>query len=495
MNKYSIVNSIQAGPFTNNNKIIEFEIPEGNLVDMSQTFIQIVCHLDPDSEQVHNLNLVNVEDTYIPMNVDFIRNCWLSGQKVGRLEDVRRTNILNHNLLELKLSTSEKLSQINTIYQTRTLDSGMLLSPFVEMYKQGNVESRYVDAHFRVPMSHLFSLGDLKSLDTSKTGALRVHLELEDLTYLEVQEDGMFRDPVLENEGKFEDLTAAGNVITTVLEYESIERSPYFVGQYLNLTWSDNEAGEYSNDDTKITAITYDVATKKISLTLNYSFTTPEAPITEWNTIVAIETPYAGSGTLSIVEANLGLATVMNGKEEKMNELVYLTFTTEEYSNNSASLNKIFELEPNCVNAMVFFDSNDSNLISSNVNVARYRMRLDNVDIYDRNNEVNRDNGANSTNMLHDGLHYDSISKTFINAGMPLKNLSMVGLRRDVAGDANNLTLVERYTRDANKILIIATPTPMTNNTKKFQVNAETKAGQAIQNVIVFKQVVKQIKL
>jgi len=109
MLKYSKYNSVQGGPFNNINRMIDLEVPEGIQLNPSQSFIQLVLHLDGVSETVMNYCVAHAESLVIPYNLDFIRNCSLTGDKVGRLEDVRRVNILRHNLLELSKGTIEKM--------------------------------------------------------------------------------------------------------------------------------------------------------------------------------------------------------------------------------------------------------------------------------------------------------------------------------------------------------------------------------------------------
>jgi hypothetical protein len=46
-----------------------------------------------------------------------------------------------------------------------------------------------------------------------------------------------------------------------------------------------------------------------------------------------------------------------------------------------------------------------------------------------------------------------------------------------------------------NKIMVIAAPVPLTSTTKKFQYNLTNKAGHVINDVILFKQIMKTVNL
>lgn len=497
LNKYSLVNSREAGPFISSNKVINFTIPEGGVYDMSQCFIQLVTRCIPTvPDEVHNLCLKNTTDVLTPKNVDLIRNCWLSGDKVGKLEDIVRVNVLQSNLLELTKSTSEKLCMVDSIYQVRDFQQGFLLSPWVEWHKEGTAPSIYRDNYLRIPLNQLFSLGN-SIVDTTKTGALTVHIELENLSYLEFEEVKMFHSPALKDEGMMQNVEETTNIITTLpwnpaaggsgIQYDSVEASPYFVGQRLNLTWAGKTGGFTS---VVIEAITYNIVAKTISLQLDYEIVVPTAfPLEE---VQVVEPTAFATATLSIATANLGLCEAMGAKMEG-DILEYTTWTVEQYSNNANTLEKIFEVEGSAVNAFLMFNDNTSNLISHNEKVSEYRMRIDNTDVYDRNIRVNYNDAAGKV-MCHDPLHYDALNRTMLNSSLTLKNLTCLNMLRDNAEHA--VTLDDRYKERDLALMMLCTPMPLTPGMKKLQFSVSTKAAEdKIENVILFKQVIKQVRL
>lgn len=500
MLKYSLLQSVQAGPFStvNGNKNIDMVIPEGMVIDPSQCFVQLRVHLDTTETEVHNMLIRNTNPALTPFNVDLIRNCSLTGDKCGRLEDIRRVNLLQHNLLELSKSTVEKASLIDGLYQPRENAYGMLISPCVELHKDGVIPSAYVDARLAIPLSHLFSIGSLTSLDTSKTGTLRIHLELENLPYLEVVESTLFKEPELDFEGKMTDITTPSNTITTVTDmlYDSLEQSPYFVGQHLLLSYTSDDATPVpvANEDVTVTGISFDSTTRQITLTLSYTFPALPGTATKYSLVSVVEKETEAAFQISIATAEIGVAQLMGGSDSST-MLEYLTFTTEEYSNGSKTLNKIFDIEPNAVNAMLLFGGTSSNMISNNDFVSSYRMRVDNVDVYDRDIAVNIVDGGV---LMPSSLHYDAINRTFLNAGLPLKSLKLAGCRFTKAdAKENDISVENRYTAVTNNITILATPTPVTAGTKKLQFNVSTYdvMGAVIENVVLYKQVIRQVKL
>jgi hypothetical protein len=498
LNKYTLLNSTQAGSFTNQNKHIDIVIDESyGVIDMSQCFIQLVTRCITNTSQVHNMCLRNTTTTLTPKNVDLIRNCWLSGAKVGRLEDIARVNVLQSNLLEMTKSTSEKFSLVDTIYQVRDFQEGMLLSPWVEMHKEGIVPSTYRDSYLRIPLNQLFSLGN-SIVDLGKTGSITVHVELEDLSYLVFEEVKMFHSPALLNEGSFANVESAGSVITTSINYDSVEGSPYFVGQRLNISWIREPTPERTTPvAVTVEAITYNIVTKKITLQISYAFDFTTTPA--YTSILVTEVSAgAGFATLSVANANLGVAQVAGGKMEG-DVLEYTTYSVEQYSNNANTLEKIFEVEGNAVNAFLMFNNNTSNLISTNPKVKDYRMRIDNSDVYDRNINVNYNAAVGSNVLCHDPLHYDSINRTFLNAALSLKSLLGVSMLRNNAD--NSVTLADRFKGGADgdkelSQLILCTPLPLTAGMKKLQFSVATKGtNDTIQNVILFKQIIRSVRL
>lgn len=510
MLKYSKYNSVQGGPYDNINRMIDLEVPEGIQMNPSQSFVQLVLHLDGVSDVVMNYNVSHANSLVIPYNVDLIRNCWLTGDKVGRLEDVRRVNVLRHNVLELSKGTIEKMCLVDSIYQAKDYNNGFLLSPFVEFHKDGSVASAYRDVYARIPLSDLFSLGDLQLLDTSKTGKLRLHLELDKLEYMTVERVTLFKSENGEhilNERKFEDLTSGTPIIVSPPLYENLQNSPYFVGQKLHFTYIPQIDGDDQPEqelDDVITIISFDSETGVLTITLANGFPAMTGGVDLYTQITAEEFVPMETPKLQIMTCELGVAEYST-KQQSPDVLNYTTFTTEEYSSgsNSVFLNKVFEIEPNAVNAMLMFDPagdvplSGADMISHNVHLDRYRMRIDNQDVYDRDIITNYDTGKDTLHHLtSDSLHFDSINRTFLNASIPLRNLTFMAMIRNFLEYSNETRFSnDPEINDENKIMILATPTPLTTSTKKLQFNLENKADHSVGGVILYKQVVRSVNL
>jgi hypothetical protein len=494
MLRYSKLNSKQAGAFTTPaNRMIDIEIPQGMVCSLADSFIQLVLRLDTTSTVVNNLCLVSSSSDLIPMNLDLIRNCSLFGSKVGFMENIRRINILKHNLNTLMKSSEEKLSLVDSLYQTVDYYSNRVYSPFVDYNKEGNQASIYRDVSIRIPMKDLFELGS-QVIDTGKTGALTIHLELESLSYLTFEEVKLFNS---DEEGIVNDIAPGADLstLTTATKYSNLELSPFFVGQQVEVDAVTDPVQTPEPNLTAVRTITSITRNQDLTLQLTISPALPDnvAPNNfTYKDITLTEADAAGTNSLVVATCELGMAEMV-GQTIKENELQYLTWTSEEYSSGGQQqMNKIFEVEPEAVNAFLMFDSNSSNFISNNIGVTSYRMRIDNNDVYNRDILVNKDNVIEFR--IHDALHYDSISRTFQNAGYPLKDMAFLGLKRNV--EIGDVEYKKRFSDDDQQIMLLCAPMPLTAMTKKLQFNivANKSVGAKVENVILYKQVVRSIK-
>lgn len=492
MFRYSKLNSIQAGPFkTPSNRMIDIEIPEGIVCNMSNCFVQLLLHLDTTATNVVNLCPKSTTSDFINMNVDLIRNCSLTGAKVGRLEDIRRVNVLKHNVNLMSKSTDEKLSLVDSLYQTTNFYSNELISLFVDMYKEGQTASKYRDVQLRIPLKDLFELGSLEMLDTSKTGKLTLHLELENSSYMTVEYVKLMNDA---DEGKCNNVAQSADLtkLITTMKYPNLEISPFYVGEVLNLNGavSGGSVPPLASVPTTITAIAKNTD-GSLTLTINPALPDPTGTYF-WQNLTLVEPTITHTSSILIETAELGLSEVVGGSQVG-NELEYMTWTTEEYTNGGQkTMNKIFEVEPECVNAVLMFDSNSSNLISNNVGLTAYRMRVDNEDVYNRDILVNKSN--DNKGHIHDSLHYDSVYRTFLNANYPLKDMSFLSLKRSV--NKSDSEYKSRFTAPTQQIMVCCCPTPLTPLSKKLQFNlvADKVSESKIENVILYKQVMRSVK-
>jgi hypothetical protein len=432
-------------------------------------------------------------------NIGVIRNCWLTSSTKGMIEDIRRVNKWSVNMKELRRGASQKNSSINSLYNARQYDNGLIVSaPFVQMNKIGSTLSTYRDAQLRIPLSDLFFMGELQALDTSTLGEIRIHLEFEDFGYLSLREAKMFRSPPLASENELQNTVSATNSLTTKWNWklQSVEQSPYFVGQWLNIHYTEGSTDK--TQDAQITQIAFvppsvSASSGYMVLTFNFQF-----PVATNITAVEISNPDENVH-VSFESADLVMCQIMGGASvPKQKDINYMTLETEEYTVHSNNLSKIFELPSNCVNAFLMFDNNDSNLISSNPKVKSYRMRLNNVDVYPYDIKTNTGSAPDFPGVVfQDNLHLDALNRTMLNSGYALRNTSLCAMARDMESPVNDLSMIERFANPKLQILVCATPAPLTVNPKLLQYTIKTVDTEPtnIETVIIYKMVLKTLML
>jgi hypothetical protein len=505
MNKTILISSNQAGPFSNANKMIDIQIPQGMLVDMSKSFLQLECEIElgPDAvgevdgvSYIHNLGVRNIAyDDYISCNVELFKNVWLRSAKKGNLVYTPEIGVLGKNLFEMTKSSSAKIATPNSLYQLKTFESKMLMSPFVEMHKTGSISSRYRHCFLNTPLSEIIPAGLANEiLSTDDLGALTLHLELDDLNRFEVKKLGLTQDV----DGGCENVpTAGGNVLTLKLKYDSLTRVPFFVGEKVKITATTTADPPViiTPQDAVITEISYNQATGLVNITTNYTFPALTGVIV-YGTVVIAESvegpsPAPDYGSFKILLAQLG-ASLVQGPAPMVNQLNYMTFTTFQESVDLQSYSRIVEIEPECVSLFIMFQdpgtsaSTRANKLSNNVNVKSYRIRIDNEDVYDRDILVNY---TSNNAYTHDPAYHELLNRLFLNSGLPLKNFNCVALARDAG------TLNQYYDEAGNQILILGCPTPMTPRQKQVQININCTDGQQVKNLIMYKLCVRSLKM
>jgi hypothetical protein len=503
MEKFVLLPSVQGGPFNNQSRYIDLEIPSQHIVNMQNSFIQLECMIAPETVAsidstlgsfVMNLIVANQASNLNPMNVDLIRNAWILSDAKGKLEDIRRVNVLSHNLLELTKTSAENRAMPETLFQLPTYDYSKRMSPFTELYKIGSTKSVLKPARLKIPLSHLFQLGNLQMFDTGKFGTTRIHLELDNLDYMQVAVASLVRN----DDKAFDNTTAIGSSLSSTKTYGSQEDIPWFVGEKVLITYTkpattnpSAPAITIADEAHLITSISNDPTTKKVSLTFESGMTFPSN-----TTAISIKEfiPTAGTylGTFKILTAQIGLSTIDGAKSPDMGQFEYTTFTTEEFSTAGQQyLDRIFEVEPECINTLLFFTDPSApyKMVSNNHLLSTYRLRVDGQDVYDRDVYVNYNFAPDLAVPTHDPAHVELLNRTFANGGLSLKNLTCVSL------DPSQTELAARFTSRHNQIMIVATPTPQTALTKKYQVNLTASEAAGIKSVILFKQVVKVLNL
>ena len=365
----------------------------------------------------------------------------------------------------------------------------------------GEVESRDVQAPVQIPLKSLFSLGNMHEMPMQKMGRGTIDLELNiagwDVTQnvnVTNQDDNNNTEPVT--------ATHTGTTLRTLVlknSFPNMDYCPYYVGQVLVITAGAITGGgaltaygahakiikiDRGIPDPAVDGVTDADNKNRVILTFGADIfsglTTTSSTIAECTLEVFAWT----SAEFRINSAEIVLKRLSKPDKNIQNSLTYTTFTTEQLSvSDESNFQRQFILEPSCVNAFLMFPDGDK-LISNKTTMKTYRFRIDNIDVVNRDINVENDGAPNA-------LHYELLMRTFVNAGIHVK--SFLELARSANDDD---TLRNEFLTSTSGVIILGCPTPLTDTKKMLQVNitTDTGNGEGINQLALFKQVVRTVK-
>ena len=478
----------QVGPFTATNNNVDIRINGGQVVDMSKSYIE--CELratiggTPVAGAVYPV-AVNFGDDLPAYNVGLVRNCRLSSQNQGSLEDINRIDILRTNLNALTLSRDEKISlSFGSLAQTQT-PAAQRYGLFLDPISEGAEPSRQLVPRVKIPLSQLFGLGEQSQLDLNRTGNLDFHLELNN------NGDGQALTASVPNNNT--DLatlgllgvqvasgatatganvptgTAATKTIQLVSRYETLEDLPFFVNQHCTIASTGNTGnGTISGPTQNIESIALDRATGEVTLTF---------PADVWSAVAGTLTGCSCTPTYTGVTASVSIenvsmvTTALNGASPS-GQNSYFTYDTEQLQVVAATnFSQIFTLPPNCINYISLFPT-DAGLYSQLDDLKNYRNRLDDVQENTRPVEVD------------EPLYYEQLRRTLINGGMRLRDLNKI---TDCSKKAEESITTGKQWR------VVANATPQTQKNKILQMNITASSAAGVKKINVYKQIIKVV--
>ncbi len=499
MNSITKINSVQGGVLTASQNLVDFNIPSGMKLDMSKSYVNLNVSINPGDPagRIHVLNMLknSLGDAFnhaLAPSVSMVKHASLRFENVGMVEDMRDVNILRTNARVYETDCGEMISEDFQGINGKKNEFGLFGSPFVDFSKEGTVASKYKDHDIRIPLSELYGLGD-QVIDTGKYGAGHMHLELSlsDVAVYERQganaaagsgywaliELRSQADPAnlssngsvgTRNNATSGDVTVAqataagGATIPMTRLYDSLEESPFFVGMEVSVAGTN-----MTNADFHITAISYNTATKIITLTLNavIALTDGAQPATQ---VSLTGKNSAGNNSFSFNSAQLVAYEDTSGTPSP-DSIEYKTYTTEvDTTAAQISYRRMFFLEPECTNVLLMAPLAGSNVLSD-LDVTSYRFRV---------------NGEETTNRpvpVPGPLHLDRIGRVLLNQDKDLKNVRE--LTQDIDGRG--------YNNGAHLTRMYAEAVPLTASQKQFEVELNSVTGAT--KIFLYKEVLRKL--
>jgi hypothetical protein len=317
-----------------------------------------------------------------------------------------------------------------------------------------------------------------QTLDTTALGRLDLNLELQLDRFRAAQLLKSTDNFGCADNTKFEDITGIGiyTTLTTKKSFNRLEDSPYFVGQSIAI-----EVG--SKGDTSpepelfslisgIEWIRTGVDVGKIRLSFDVPIVTFGNAGDNWTDIVV-----TGRDATSLEFTADYVEIVLQESAEKVDMskgLTYSTLTMEEDNGNGlTAFRQTYFLEPNCYNLWCILPNAFNDLQSDLDNVTDWRLRVDGVDLTDRNVVKNSP------------LDNDRISMTMLNGGRMLRSLVNA---IPVDNTQSKVTFTSAQTK------MICNPISMTADRKVLDV-AVNAISTGVNRFVLFKEISRTIKI
>lgn len=483
------VNPIQSGPFDANNNLIDFILPNAQY-NLSKSYFNIELDVPytTTSGGLVNYEFGNGEGVAL-QNIVLVKNARMTSDR-GVIEDLRRCDVLNQQIASYAMSFEDmEAKQMGDLVMPRG-EGNNKPAPAQEIYKLGNKESLKKTINLEIPVKDIYHSGRLKQFPADQLGDVRLHLE----TQLGIVTAGLRSatpaDPTAPTAGEradadvdfgkaefrdFKNVTNAGDVtqLTTESFFPDMTNSPFFVGQSLII--------HATNDTTaigverKITEISQN-ADQELVLTFNSSIATVAA--TKSMTGIECFNPPVTFGDKSFSKVELTLVKI---PAERVETLEYMTFEHEADNGNALqSFERQYLLPAECMNVIVCPTNASDRLCeqgstANSYQLDKYRLRLEgHGDLTDRDVQYKTP------------LYYNQIGNTMTRLIKKFKNSTEKLLSLTHSHDAKF--------GNGKDISFIGSSLPMTETSKKLQVNIECPASRGVNNLHIYKQVAKVIK-
>ena len=425
------------------------------------------------------------DKTACPVEI-LVRNCSLTSQSRGKVEDVRRSDRLRATMK----SYLQDLDDVQSASLTNFTPAAAKTKPFAigrhaELFGEGTVLSKRENHEIRIYLRDIFEIAKTDAWDSAVYGNTHIHLELnladiylrQDLgAAVDAVQGGQAwtriyhnpynnpplangepkvtyskSDPVIYEAGGGAGPTDPANSVQTTVTmsavYQSLEDSPFWVGQILTLTAAVSATSQAGSAATTVPAIgaakwavvkgiTHDPATKKITLDFGATISTvtqvtnpgaagyqQEMVVTGWDADIA-----NSSIEYDAIELTAIRRTDMDSGPAQIQYNQWMV-QSDQWS-STTTLNRSYFLPPRTSTAVIILpnvDANGSKFLGSQ-RLSNYRFTVNGESVTNRaiNYMPQADlNPAtpNAKTEAGSALHYDLISNSMMNMGVRYSSL------------------------------------------------------------------------
>lgn len=506
MDRVFKVPSNQSDNITNSNNLLDFDIPQGQF-DLSKSHVEVKVLCSGSSAEAgyndatFNLSgLIDSENgqtiTYTPA-VALVKHARMVSSTKGRLEEARQVNEMRLQLKNIQQPQSVYLGTNHTDLQSiKSYEQWGGISPLIDVTSEnGTGSDKYLEKTVKIPMSEVVNIGKSTFFDTSRLGDCRLSVEVDRSRLSVAQVDASDDYYTKANNGlcngMLKDDPGAGAKTTAVLgnadgtaaknyDEDFAEHIPYYVGMPVTLPVANNGTiggNPPAEVKTHITNISYDETSGEVTLTFNDSLGTGAT------LGIFILQGKNADYTSSIVmnQANLVLHQIgqNNMPAEIPNQLNYTVYAVENdtFAANTTAIKRQYQLEPECINALVTLPSISNGIISSKV-LEDYRVSI--------NNELTTDRNVNVFNPLY----FHKLNMLGLNMNQSIRNVAQ---KKYLVNDALDKTDQDdgedRGTYE--NISGVFEPMPATQDYKLVELEINNQAG--LPKISIFKELVKSV--
>ncbi|MAN61067.1 MAG: hypothetical protein CMI60_03875 [Parvibaculum sp.] len=479
---------------------------------MKKSYLMINCDIQNDgSAGINNTVLTKssfarAEQYALAPSEIMIKHAHLEFENTGMVEDIRDVNVLKCNMKQYSEDPIKKISDSYRSFNGINDGNSLAGSPFRDLVKSGSVVSTNKSHDIRVDMSSLFGLGEVEQLDTGRLGQGMMHLTLDfddigfqsytgktaddvqggsywglvearsNATGAQRSSNGSVGTRTAINKGTIAAADVAGAIYQMTRDYDSLEDSPFYVGQQVEISFTNSATPPVAVAETKtINSISYNAGNKKISLTVDSALTPGGAGDLTLVSLTGIDSP---ANTFVVNNVTFVMYEDVSGQKPP-SSIQYKTYTVERDTENAiTAYSKMFYVEPECANMFVLCPDGDTSgtpaatpsKYISDLDISDYRLRVNGADLTNRPIKMNTPE------------HWDRLGRTFLNMDMQLNSI-----RSKVPKISN-----QRATEDGvPEIKLIAECFSLTASAKQVQV--DINSGRGVRTIYLFKEVIREI--
>tara|TARA_E500000318_G_scaffold69897_1_gene64657 strand:+ start:3277 stop:4800 length:1524 start_codon:yes stop_codon:yes gene_type:complete len=496
------------GTFSANQKLVDVEIPANSgVVDLSSSYVavRVAAVIDDNSAATTEAGVFNVGTNFgfrdgsgadsatkeflrAPTSAVLVKNASLMSSMKGKIADVRNVACLAFTKALLEKDETE-LDDEKGMDGSSKKDSKISGGNLLEA-NQGSEKSSQRSNEIQIPLKEIFNFCREDSYDTSKMGALRIHLECHfDRLQASTSITAANYDANVNGQaalGDYKTMTnlagvANATVVQTAATYDALEDAPWYNQQKVTLAHS-TAGGAQADQIKQIVKVEHDQATKKVNITLD-----TEIQAGALTTTALTLVPVIPNGVTPSIE-NVDAVVTYKPVGDTDDEIQYTEYQTlEDNFTPAKAFQRNYHLAPNCVNAYVLFPSPIASVVDQTKgddNISSYRIAIDNEQLSNRRIEMGS------------ATHLDLLQKVYTNMGVPLKNtLASIRARNFLISDDQN-------SRHPVSVIAFPVPNAMDGKSKMLTIDLEAKdtvptsaSGnfQLSGNITIYQEVVRQI--